>query len=217
MSERKRYDAIIFDMDNTLLRSSIDFPAIKRDVLGYLMESGLLPPDFAVGDHTIATLIESARRMDGMTEEMERHVWELVVRGEREGMVGAGLEPNVTEVLERLHGTVRLTILTNNAREAAIDALERTGIIRFFDEIAGREQMEALKPSPSGVRYLLRRSPGIPSDRWLSVGDSWIDGMAAREAGISFVAYNAKSDELVRRGVPAVGHIRSMPELPDYL
>ncbi|PYI54628.1 HAD family hydrolase [Paenibacillus flagellatus] len=217
MKRKLRFDAIMFDMDNTLLRSAIDFPRIKHDVFVMLTNTGLLPAEFPVREHTIATLIETARRTDGMSAELEAAVWDIVVRGEREGMAGAGLEPYVPETLERLHGTMPLTVLTNNAQDAALDALERTGIIRYFDHVACREQMEALKPSPSGARLLLARYPAIPAASWLSVGDSWIDGKAAGEAGVPFLAYRADPGELERRGVAPIGHIRSMRELFGYL
>ncbi|MEF3309837.1 HAD family hydrolase [Paenibacillus sp. GYB004] len=211
------YEAIIFDMDNTLLKSSINFPQIKSEVFALLCKEQLLPPGFPVGDHTIATLIETARNTPGMTPALDQTVWEIVVEGERAGMAGAGLEPNVTEVLERLHGRYPLTVLTNNAYQAALEALERTGIIRFFDHIAGREQMDALKPSSSGVAALLAHYPHIRPEKWLSVGDSWIDGKAAQGGGVAFLAYNAKVAELARREVPSIGHIQSMRELLGYL
>lgn len=212
-----RYKAILFDMDNTLLRSRIDFPRIKRDVFALLSEQRILPADFPLEDHTIATLIEAARASNRLTDELDRAVWDIVVRGEREGMAGAELEPHVAETLERIRGHVRMTILTNNALQAAQEALQRTGIAPFFEHIAGREQMTTLKPSPSGVFHLLSHYPGIRPELWLSVGDSWIDGKAAQQAGISFLAYNARMTELERRGVPSIGHIRSMRELDNYL
>ncbi|TMV51977.1 HAD family hydrolase [Paenibacillus mesophilus] len=217
MNRSCRYQAILFDMDNTLLKSTIDFPRIKRDVFAQVTEAGLLPASFPIHEHTIATLIESARSTDGFTVEHEAAVWDTVVAGEREGMVGAELESHVPEVLERLRERVRLSVLTNNAREAAIDALERTGIASYFDHIAGREQMTALKPSPSGIAHIMSRYPDIHPEQWLSVGDSWIDGKAAQSGGIAFLAYNARIEELKRRQIPFVGHIRSMHELFDFL
>ncbi|MDF2717141.1 MAG: cbbZC [Paenibacillus sp.] len=217
MKRNCRYKAILFDMDNTLLKSSIDFPRIKRDVFSQVTEAGLLPASFPVHEHTIATLIESVRAADGFTAEHETAVWHTVVAGEREGMIGAELELHVPAVLERLRGQARLSVLTNNAREAAIDALERTGIASYFEHIAGREQMTALKPSPSGIAHIMSHYPDIRPEEWLSVGDSWIDGKAAHSGGIAFLAYNARTEELERRQIPAVGHIRSMLELFDYL
>lgn len=217
MKRAVRYKAIIFDMDNTLLKSRIDFPRIKRDVFERLVEAGLFPASFPVHEHTIATLIEAARAESRYSAELDEIVWSIVSNGEREGMVGAELEPHVPEMLEQLNGQARLTVLTNNAYAAAAAALERTGIASRFELIAGREQMSALKPSPSGVAYMMSHYPTISPDQWLSVGDSWIDGKAAYDSGIAFLAYNARLEELRKRNVPTIGHIRSMLELFDYL
>lgn len=217
MRRESRYKAIIFDMDNTLLKSNINFPRIKQDVFDRCMEAGLFPASFPLQEHTIATLIESARAARGFTAELEAAVWHIVAAGEKEGMVGAELEDHVPEILEQLSGKTRLTVLTNNAREAAVDALERTGIASRFELIAGREQMTALKPSPSGIAYMMSNYPAIRPREWLCVGDSWIDGKAAQNSGIAFLAYNARLEDLQRRNVPAVGHIRSMLELVHYL
>ncbi|GAA3406815.1 HAD family hydrolase [Paenibacillus hodogayensis] len=217
MTRILRYKAILFDMDNTLLRSAIDFPGIKRDLFGLLAEEGILPRGFPAAEHTIATLIETARLTQKLTDELEAAVWDIVVKGERQGMHGAELEPFVADMLERLRGRAHLTVLTNNALEAALEALHRTGIASCFEHIAGREQMTALKPSPSGIVYLRSHYPHLEAGDWLAVGDSWIDGKAAEQAGIPFLAYNARMEELERRAVPTIGRIRSMRELDDYL
>lgn len=213
----QRYQAVLFDMDNTLLQSRIDFSGIKEDVFRLLAKAGLFPDNFPLHEYTIATFLEEAKQTEGMTNELETAAWEIVVNGEREGMIDAALEPFVPEMLEALHRKARLVVLTNNARAAAIEALERTGITHYFEHIAGREQMEALKPSPSGIRYLLSLFPTISPEQWLSVGDSWIDGKAAQDAGIDFLAYNVNSEQLARRQIDSIGSIRSMQQLADYV
>lgn len=216
MKRTMRYKAIVFDMDNTLLRSNIDFPRLKREVFAFLVERRIFAEDFPLGDHTIATLIEAARAAN-LSADLEAAVWDIVACGEREGMAGAQLEPYVPEMLHVLQGNVHMTVLTNNALPAALDALDRTGVRTYFDHIAGREQMSALKPSPSGLFHLLSFYPDLRREEWLAVGDAWIDGKAAQQAGVSFLAYNARMDELERRRVPVIGHIRSMRELADYI
>lgn len=214
---KKRYDAVMFDMDNTLLRSKIDFRAMKTSVFELLVEAGVCAGHFPVHEHTIATLLNAVRQKERFTAKVERRVWETVATGELAGMEGALLEEGVTDMLAEVRGRFALAVLTNNAREAAVAALERTGIAIYFDYIAGREQVEALKPSPSGVRHVMARYPDIPAERWLYVGDSWIDGRAAADGGIAFLACNASGPDLERRGVRPIGQIRAMSELVDYL
>jgi phosphoglycolate phosphatase len=168
-------------------------------------------------NHTTSTLIDLARQSAAYTKEIDMQVWELAAVHEQRGMVGADLEPEAKELLQFLQGRVILTLLTNNALAAAQQALEETGIRHYFSSLAGREQMSALKPSPSGFHYLLGAYPQIPLDSWLSVGDSWIDGQAAQEAGIAFLAYRAKCADLESRGIQAMGYLTELGEIIKYL
>jgi phosphoglycolate phosphatase len=154
-----RYKAIIFDMDNTILRSRIDFPAMKVDVFELLIHHEILDRQFPLHEHTIATLLESCRVTGIMSESVERLMWDRVAQWEREGMLDADLESGALELLEMLQDRYHLVILTNNARQAALDALELTGVTSCFEHIVGREQMQALKPSPSGIQYIMNHYP----------------------------------------------------------
>lgn len=152
-----RIRAILFDMDNTLLASRIDYDAMRREVGEWLVREGFLAEGEAAGG-TTASLINAAaeRGLDG--SELDR-VWAICARHETEGMRGAGLEPGARETLERLRGRgLLLVILTNNALAAAERALDETGIRRYFDCVAGRESVPQMKPSPDAVRAVLARS-----------------------------------------------------------
>lgn len=216
-NERSRYKGIIFDMDNTLLCSKIDFGRMKREAFETALEAGIVTADFPLNDHTIATLLEWVRRSGRSTPELEHTLWEGVTRLEREGMQGAELEPGAAELLRRLQGRFRLVVLTNNAHQAAVEALTTNGIIGRFDHVFGREQAGEMKPSPEGVRRILRLYPDSAPTEWLAVGDSWIDGMAARQAGIPFVAYRADTEKLEKQGVRPIAFIESLSQLNELL
>lgn len=197
---------IIFDLDNTILRSRIDFPRMKAEVFRCLAESGAVRENFPVHEHTTATLIEHARRSGVLQAERERAIWEIVSRFEEEGMRGAALEPDAARVLGLLRPSCRLVILTNNSYAAARLALQANRIDGYFEQIVGREQAVELKPSPAGVRYILGMYPQLPASRWLSVGDAWIDGKAAQDAGVRFLAYRGNRREMERRQVYPIGY-----------
>jgi phosphoglycolate phosphatase len=209
--------AIIFDMDNTLLRSNIDFKAMKSDVCAFLKRSGAISPETKEDEHTTATLIEAARSGGVLNAALDAAVWEIVRRYEVEGMRGANLEPHVDYMLEKFSGRFVLAVLTNNSCDAAVSALGRNGIDRYFNLIAGREQVPGLKPSPAGMLHIMGRYPEISADGWLSVGDSWIDGRASMDAGIRFICYRGDIDKMNRNGVYPPLTIQDMAELPEIL
>jgi phosphoglycolate phosphatase len=207
---------IMFDMDNTLLQSRIDFPAMKRDVFDFLVEHRVLSGGFPLHENTTSILLEMARD-SGMADELHRMLMETVVRHEMAGMEGAGLEPGVLELLKSLHKRYTLVIITNNSHAAAVKALETTGILGLFDLVVGREQMTALKPSPSGYLYAKAQFQHIPADGWISIGDSWIDGRASAEADIPFIGYKTDTAVLGSKGIHPRGRISSIGELLNFL
>lgn len=183
------FQGIIFDMDNTLLKSKIDFDVMKKEVYHFLLNEGFIESCSAWQEKTASQWIEEGRKHPSFHHK-ESLLWELVSQVEAEGMKGAQLEPGVLNLLSHLkeEGKV-LIILTNNAFSAARKALEELSIYHLFDGVLGREHMETLKPSPSGIQVIMDRWREIPHDKWVFIGDSWIDGMAAKKAGIAFVAY----------------------------
>jgi phosphoglycolate phosphatase len=213
---RNHEQGIIFDMDNTLLQSSIDFVAMKQDITTFLGSIGALPPNYVASDHTSATLIEHAKH-NGLAPEHEITVWEIASKHEMLGMVDVGLEPQVDTLLRSLHPNYVLVIVTNNSLVAAQRALESTGIMRYFDLVVGRELVSAIKPSPAPFHYVLDHFPHIASSAWLSVGDAWIDGVASREAGVRFISYQTNLEQMEARGVKAIGQIEVITELMKYL
>jgi phosphoglycolate phosphatase len=217
MRKKRCKYGIIFDMDNTLLQSRIDFAGMKEAVFIILVKNKLCMPELEWKTYTTSQLIEMARQSSRLTEETEAEVWRAVAEFEKQGMQGATLEPHVPEVLKYLCEDYHLVILTNNAQEAALEALQKTGIAHYFDHIVGREQMEALKPSSSGVHYVLRQYPHIPAEHWLMIGDSWIDGKAAQDGKVRFVAYKGKVEEMEKKQVYPIAHLTDMRDLVDFL
>jgi phosphoglycolate phosphatase len=207
---------LIFDMDNTLLHSRIDFAAMKRDVYDLLLQAKALSDPLDLTEHSTSTMIAEAKRQ-GLSERLEQQVWELCAQHELKGMEGAGLEPGAADMLSRLDAGLVLTIVTNNAYNAAMRALEDTGILDCFHLVIAREQMSALKPSPSGFQRVLEHYSHIAPECWLSIGDSWIDGRASMLAGVPFVSYRTPVEALDRYGIVPIGRIEALAEMPNYL
>ncbi|MFS0553522.1 HAD family hydrolase [Brevibacillus sp. 179-C9.3 HS] len=204
---------IIFDMDNTLLQSRINFSEMKRTIFQLWADNGIVPSTLDWQNHTASQLIEIGRKAERMTRELEQAMWDAVTAIEKEGMHGAVLEQHAVEVLEQLKNSYQLYILTNNAYAAAEEALNETGIASYFDEIVAREQMTTLKPSPSGIHYIRSRKPEWPVSAWTMIGDSWIDGKAACDGQVAFIAYQANELDMERNGVVPKAYITDLKEL----
>lgn len=184
--------ALVLDMDNTILRSNIDFVLMQELVGLQLREFGRLPKNWE--GLTTAQMIETAKN-HGMTYEEALDVWYTVGEVERLGMAGAVAEYGVMDALLHLKEQFVLIVLTNNAEKAAQEALKRTELLPVLDRVMAREEMGKLKPEPDGLLKLRAEYPYIAPNKWLFIGDSWVDGLAAKQAQMPFALYEGHRRE----------------------
>ena len=94
------------------------------------------------------------------------------------------LYPSVKETLEKLdNGQRRLAVLTNKPVRISGAILDGLGVGNHFFRVYGGNSFEQKKPHPVGIEALLRES-GATKERTLMVGDSAVDVLTARNAGI---------------------------------
>lgn len=209
--------AIVFDLDNTLVHSAIDFKAIRREIIRMLDAHGVVrrpAPELAA--LAIPELIALGEAHDVLNRTaLGPAMWEVVVRYETVGMMEARVEEDVHLTLQRLRGrSCLLAVLTNNARQVAVAALHRFGLLSYFHLVVTRDDIARLKPAPDGLE-LVRSRLGVRD--LLLVGDSWIDGVAARDAGATFVALRPEEGDLEAHGVHPWRRIHRLADLLDLL
>ncbi len=205
---------VVFDFDNTLVHSRIDFAGIRADLLDLRSNLGLPDADQdALRRLSIGQIIEVGEAQDaGYGVE----AWRIVLDYESAGMLAATIEPGAGESLAALRAIgCRLAVLTNNARPATLAALEKFLLRAMFDLVLTRDEVP-MKPDPTGI---LRARAELAPDggRAVMVGDSWLDGAAALRAGVPFVAFQPKAGILAERGVPCWAIVQRLDELPGLL
>jgi phosphoglycolate phosphatase len=209
----------VFDLDHTLIQTPLDLAAMAVDMRQLIEEAkGPLPERkdrYRVGEliahcHTHAPTLEAA-------------VWEVALDHERRAMEVAALEPGALAAVAgaRRRGFAT-AIWTNNARELTVPALARLGLVDELDLVVTRDDMRALKPDPDGWRVIseyfgkVADGAGHPRDA-VVVGDSWVDGVAAAKAGVSFIAYRARQEDLDRWQVTPIVQLDDLALLPVWL
>ena len=96
---------------------------------------------------------------------------------------GVPVFEGAAEVLSRLHGRVRMGVVTSALREH-FDLIHRsTGLLRYFDFVLTREDYEQSKPHPDPYLAAIDRC-GFRPDECLVIEDSVRGLAAARGAGI---------------------------------
>ena len=207
----QRFKGIMFDMDNTLLASKINFKQMKLQCL-QLLKDNEVDGWQKLGEHATASQMIELAKVRGKAAIVEQ-MFSKVEDIEKEGMREAVLEPKVLEVVRRLAEEKTLVIVTNNATTAAVYALERLNIAHYFTDIYGRDKMDAMKPSPESIQSVLTRHPQIETDKWVMIGDSWIDGRAASGAGVHYICYNGSKHLHEEKGVPVLHYITALQQL----
>jgi phosphoglycolate phosphatase-like HAD superfamily hydrolase len=206
---------VVFDLDNTLVHSRIDFLGIRTAIIGRLLEVGALAqPPVDPRQRAIPEWLDLAAAHD---PELAVELWRTVDQFEREGMIEGTVEADARSTLDRLRAAgLRLAVLTNNSLGSAEAALERFDLRSPFELVLARDVVAALKPAGDGVAFAhaqLGRGPTYV------VGDAYLDGLAAARAGIDarFIAFRANAADLARRGVRPWASIDSLGELPGLL
>lgn len=205
---------IMFDMDNTLLSSNINFEQMTRELTKIVVDYKIEPWVPITESTTPAEIIEMTKRYERQEKMsgIEKQMWNIIEKCEQEGMVGAELEEGALEVVSSLSKDKTLVIVTNNATKPAISALTRTGIIKYFDYVFGRDRLGALKPSSDSIKTVLGKYETLPGD-WVMVGDSWIDGKASIACGVPFISYRGDEKMLKEKDVKPIKKILHLKEL----
>jgi len=202
----------IFDLDHTLVSSSLDLAAMAVD-MRTLLERELGPLPERPERYRVGELIAHCQRV---RPAFEPRVWALALAHEQRALADAALEPGALEAVRGARGRGFATaVWTNNARVCTIHVLEQLALAPHFDLVITRDDFRRLKPDPDGFRVIRERLPRLTEA--VVVGDSWVDGLAARAAGLPFIAYRADARELARHGVVPRARITALEDLPPLL
>lgn len=203
---------VVFDLDNTLVHSQIDFSAMRAAVISLLRERNLSDAsDAELRRSSVGEIIESGADRDN---EFERIAWQNVLEFERAGMLKATIEADAASTLGVLQDAgYQLAILTNNARKATLDALEKFELKSYFDLILTRDEV-AMKPDPAGI---IKAQTDLKAKRVFHVGDSWLDGAAANHANVPFIAFRPEPDAFDHHQVKIWQHVQQLDEVPKLL
>jgi phosphoglycolate phosphatase len=218
--------AVLFDLDGTLLDTAAD---ITRALNRALAELGL--PSLARSEVSeligrgVAALIErvlerfgaAGKAADG-TRLLARfhHHYE---RLHRHGEIETRVYPGVARGLAELHALGRkLAVVTNKPRSMAVELLARSGLDQWIASVVGGDSGLPRKPHPQPLLHACELL-GVPPADALMVGDSHIDVLAARAAGLAAVVcvpygYNEGVDP---RTLACDLFIESIGELPAVL
>jgi len=179
---------IIFDMDGTLVNSSITI----ANAINYVRKNlGLTSMDEEhilrlVNDHTInpAQTFYHAKAFD---KDHEKWFSEYYTKNHESELV---LYKGIKELLITLKEKgKKLAVATNAYRGSTIESLTHLNIYDVFDSIACYDDVLQGKPQPD-MLYKLLDELDVKEDEAIFIGDGPRDEMAAKEANIDYIMVN---------------------------
>ncbi|AQL44432.1 phosphoglycolate phosphatase [Halorientalis sp. IM1011] len=168
----QEYDALVYDLDGTLVHLDVDWEEVRREVAAVLRPRGV-----DVDGADLWSMLE-------LSEEAgyRRLVEETIAEFEREGArTSRRLPLSKTVPAERPVGVCSL-----NSESACRIALETYGLDGSVDVIVGRDSVATEKPDPEPLLTTVE-GLGASPESTLFVGDSERDEETARRAGTDYV------------------------------
>ncbi|SDR10401.1 HAD family hydrolase [Natronobacterium texcoconense] len=166
------YDAVVYDLDGTLVDLNVDWNRVAEDVLEVYETEDVEPPSENLWD--LLGYADDA----GVRSEVES----TIASHERTGAETAPRLAHADELLER---TVPVGVCSLNCEAACRIALEKHGLAEPVDVVVGRDTVSTWKPDPEPLLEAVR-TLGADPEETVFVGDSERDEVTARRAGTAF-------------------------------
>ena len=219
-----KLEAVIFDLDNTLVDSRHDYREMSKRLREVFEERGLWQED----------------------PENPRKIWEIV-RGGIEGIRDLGLSeaesrelmddvndaltaaelsaldtvkpmPHAVETLDALKKMgLKVGIATRSGAAYARRCVEKTGLAPFVDAMLARDEVDSPKPSPDHLLQVVDMLESTP-DRVVYIGDSTTDLTTAGAAGITFLGFWWSDERATRmKEAGCRDFVRDLKEILDFI
>ena len=210
---------ILFDLDGTLIDST---EAILKCFDDSFKHFGLETPD----DAKIKALI--GHPLDYMYVHLgvdKEKVWDFVdvykMHYRKRSKPMTHFLPQAVEAIELAASFARLGIVTTKTGEYSRILLEHMGVMDYFEVLIGREDVTHPKPHPEPIlKALHQMSASLPADNIWMIGDTCLDLVSAKDAGIASVGvlcgYGSEEalakcgKKLLNNSLLAVKHIKKV-------
>jgi HAD superfamily hydrolase (TIGR01509 family) len=188
----KNTDAVIFDLDGTLIDSVWLWEKIDED---FLKSFDIKAPD------NLAEILEgmnfdvAAKYFKkcfnlNITEHEIKAQWNNMAQHYYENAIN--LKPYAKEFIEQLKAKdYRLAIATSNIKKLTLPVLDRTGIIKYFDHILTSDEINIEKPQPD-IYLKAAELLNVPPQKCIAFEDTYVGVLSAKNANMYVVAVEDK-------------------------
>ena len=202
----KKIKLIIFDLDGTLIDSELDLAASVNAMLRHYGRKEL--PIEVIGTYIgdgAPMLIRRALGDPAHSEFLQEALNYFLLYYREHKLDNTRLYEGIGEALQQVgqgDGVPRkLAVLTNKPVRVSRDILSGLRLADCFVQVYGGNSFETKKPDPLGANTLMREVGAAP-DETVMVGDSGVDVLTARNAGLWSVGVTYGFAPLTLQQVP---------------
>jgi len=187
----ERVDAVLFDLDGTLVETNIDFPLMKREMIALAVDYGLAPEPLS-GLDILAVVSTSAQNLTVMgrasdADSIRRRATEILEEIELRHAGATREVPGARLLVSALRSRrIRVGIVTRNCRKASELSLGMVGIAP--DVLVTREDSNYQKPHPEPCVSALE-SLRARAEASVMVGDHTMDIRTGKAAGMKTIGF----------------------------
>lgn len=210
--------SIVFDFDLTLADST---HAVTECINLALRDMGHESANEEAARKTIGHTLQDAYRMLTKCEEIARgDLFHETFVGHADRIMVQMIDwlPGIPEMLQQLHDKgIPMAIVSTKFRYRILDILAHLEAGDWFDLIVGGEDVEKMKPDPTGLIHAFDQL-NTPVEKGLYVGDTLIDWQTAQNAGCHFLAVltgPTRREEFEKAGAHTI--LGSAIEIPEFL
>jgi len=191
--------AVIFDLDGTLVVSTVDFMKFRKRLLEYVKSKGADMRDYDLSQMIVVMIskFEAEMRTKKTPEDtLQRYLDEIEVflnEIELERIAETVPMDGAERILKALKKKgVKIGVLTRGCPEYAETALKIAGLEPYIDAIISRDRKSGIQPKPSieSAEAILKKLKVARKDA-IIVGDYSIDFVCARDSGITFIGISS--------------------------
>ncbi len=178
---------IIFDLDGTLVDSSVDISnALNYAIRPYNLSEVSVEETISLVGEGVSALVGKLIKERGVDLDQATLLVRFLDYYRTHLADHSAPYPGAEKVLRAL-SRQKKAIVTNKLESLSMQLLKALNLLPYFDYVAGGDTNLEKKPSPVPILNVLSRLD-IPPDDALFVGDSIYDMAASRSAGVRSVA-----------------------------
>ena len=221
MTRNKKYEAVLFDLDGTLIDSAPDVHACVNE-----MQAIRARPSVSIAEvkkfigSGAEPLVRQVLERNGestTSKEIDENV-QLFLKIYRANPVRYGsLFPEVVETLELLlRQGLAMGICTNKPEATTLPVLEKFNLQKYLSVISCGDKIQFQKPDPRHIDHAMGLL-GSSAQNTLFVGDSMNDVIAAKKAGVDILAvtFGYEKPDLLEKDATSL--INRISDVVDFI